>query len=140
MLDVSSPKRQRSAALTGIASSRSESDVAWAAAASEDAAARGHSSSLSPAAAPAVDVLLAVAFRWREQGRAQALCSLSALLSYEAAPPWTTYVLDGVTIDVEPDIRARVRARLPWLRSLVAEPQPWRSNRGLARQLIEEAG
>jgi hypothetical protein len=127
------------AALTDIASRQEESVVAWAVAALEDAVAHGHSGSLSPAAAPAVDVLLAVALRWREAARAQALCSLSTLLSYEAVPPWTTYMRDGVTLDVETDIRARIQARLPLLQVLAAEPQAWRSNRKLARQLIEEA-
>jgi hypothetical protein len=133
-----SPLAVRSA-LTGITLGRAESDVAWAAAALEDAVAHGHSGSLSPAAGPAVDVLLAVALRWRAEARAQALCSLSTFLSYEAAPPWATYVHDGVTIDVETDIRTRIRAGLPLLQSLAAEQQPWRSNRKLARQLIAEA-
>lgn len=126
-------------ALAGITSGRVESDVAWAVAALQDAVAHGHSGSLSPAAGPAVDVLLAVALRWRAEARAQALCSLSTFLGYEAVPPWTVYVHDGVTIDVEADVRARIQAGLPLLQSLVAEPQPWRSNRKLARQLIDEA-
>ncbi|MBU2666229.1 hypothetical protein KOI35_22260 [Actinoplanes bogorensis] len=127
-------------ALAGITSGREEWNVAWAVAMLEDAVAHGHSGSLSPAAGPAVDVLLAVAVRWRAEARAQALSSLSSLLSYEAVPPWAVYERDGIRVDVEDDVRARIRAGLPLLESLAAEAQPWRSNRGLARQLIDEAG